>query len=416
MIDQKQDPTPIQVIAHDKNLVLTGGLAEKFPGQWTIRNVDDYRMLLSPERSSLGILQPDGMASLPILLFAKFLIGLHHSKWSGLVIVDTGYGLKKLYFSKGNLVFAGSSLMDDRLGEVIYREAQISLEELTRSAAQVTKAKKFGQVLLASGVFDQCQLWNALGRQVKQILRSVFMVDRVYFEIQEGLSLASSELVLSESTGDLLHEAGSYGAVFRGFLNNLSEESVAQLLVDARDLPPEFGPNTFLGDTLSLVAQFPNIQELLDASKLMDLYTVAALFQLVGLGLVKIVPEIEGVYSRGANFSQIRAKVDAYSFVLDAVRKAFREAGGVFPIGALKKFVEQSNPQGWPLFSVDDQGELSRECVFGLYRQTFDHPERFQIIERFLEAMIQFLIQVTGDSLNFSLATQIRQEYRSVST
>lgn len=416
MLDQKQDPALIQVIAQDKNLVLTGGLAEKFPGPWTIRNVDDHRIILSPEKASLGINHPDGMAGLPILLFAKFLVGLHHSKWSGLVAVDTGYGLKKLYFSKGNLVFAGSNLMDDRLGEVIYREAQISLEELTRSAAQVTKAKKFGQVLLASGVFDQWQLWNALGRQVKQILRSVFMVDRVYFEMQEGFSLASSELVLSESTGDLLNEVGSYGAVFRGFLSNLSEESVAQLLVDIRDLPPEYGPNTFLGDTLSLVAHFPNIQELLDASKLMDLYTVAALFQLVGLGLVKIVPENDGVFPRAANFSQIRAKVDAYSFVLGAVRKAFRDAGGAFPIGALKRFVEHRNPQGWPVFSLDEQGELSRDCVFGLYRQTFDHHERLQIIERDLEGMIQFLIQVTGDSLNFSLATQIRQEYRSVST
>ncbi len=416
MVDQKQDSSPIEVIAHDKNLILTGGLAEKFPGPWTIRSLDEYRMILSPERSSLGISQPDGMAGLPIILFTKFLIGLHHSKWSGLVIVDTGYGLKRLYFSKGDLVFAGSNLIDDRLGEVIYREAQISLEELTRSAAQVAKAKKFGQVLLASGVFDHSQLWNALGRQVKQILRSVFMVDRIYFEIQEGLSLAPSELVLSESTGDLLHEVGSYGAVFRGFLSKLSEESVTQLLVDVRDLPPEFGPNTFLGDTLSLVAQFPNVQELLDASKLMDLYTVAALFQLVGLGLVKIVPENEGIFSRGANFSQIRAKVDAYSFVLGAVRKAFRDAGGALPIGALKKFVEQRNPQGWPLLSVDEHGELSRDCVFGLYRQTFDHHERLQIIERELESMIQFLIQVTGDSLNFSLATQIRQEYRSVST
>jgi hypothetical protein len=416
MEEPTKHTTQVAVIAHDKDLILTGGLAEKFPGPWTTHALDDYRIVLSPETASTGITQPDGMAGLPILLFTKFLIGLYHSKWSGLVTVDTGYGLKRLYFSKGELVFAGSNLIDDRLGEVIYREAQISLDELTSSAAEVTKSRKFGQVLLASGAFDQCQLWDALGRQVKQILRSIFMVDRVYFEMKEGLALAPNELVLGESTGDLLHLAASYGVVFRSFLNKLTEESTIQLGLAPGEMPPEFGPGTFMGDMLVLISQFPNVQQLLDASKLVDLYTVATVFHLSGLGLIKVLPEMDDISPRGAYFSQVRAKVDAYSFVLGSVRKAFKDAGRELPVAGLKKFIENRNPYGWPMLSVDEHGELSRESMFGLYRQIYDHHERFQVIERDLEAMIQFLIQVTGDSLNFSLAMQIRQEYRSVST
>lgn len=406
----------ISVTVQGSSLVLSGSFVGSHPGAWTTQNLDGRRLLIAPESAHTGIATPAGVASLPILLFTNFLVGLNHAKWSGLVTADTGYGLKRLYFSKGELVFAGSNLIDDRLGEVIYREAKISLDELTKSAAQVTKMQKFGQILLASGAMTQIGLWDALGMQVKQILRSIFMVDHVYFEIQEGNSLASSELVLRPLTTDLLHGAASYGSAFRSFLGRLTEDSEARLMVSPDSLSPQYAASTFIGDTLQLIAQFPNVQKLLDASKLMDLYTVATLFHLSNTGIIKIAPEQEDARPRDVSFQGVRAKLDAYSFVLSSVRKAFQDAKIGWPITSLRELVAELNPEGWAMLSVEENGEVSRESVLGLYHQVFDHHERADVIARALESMIQFLLQITGDSLNFSLAMKIRQEYRSVST
>ncbi len=81
-------------------------------------------------------------------------------RWSGSVSVEDEWGQKKLYFRDGELVFARSNAMDHRLGEVMYRQGLISLDELTESAVQVTRTLKFGQVLLTRKFFEPCDLWT----------------------------------------------------------------------------------------------------------------------------------------------------------------------------------------------------------------------------------------------------------------
>src|SRR5690606_26109535 len=98
----------------------------------------------------------------------------------------------------GDIVFAASNVIDDRLGEVIYRQAKITLDELTTSAALVSKKQKFGQVLLNNRVFTNRHLWDALKCQVAEIIRSVFMVSDVYVELKEGKGLAPTEVIFED--------------------------------------------------------------------------------------------------------------------------------------------------------------------------------------------------------------------------
>ncbi|MFM9785948.1 hypothetical protein, partial [Streptomyces scabiei] len=70
-------------------------------------------------------------------VFKDFFLGLSASGFSGLLSVDTGYGIKRIFLEHGAVVFAGSNIIDDRLGEVMFREAKITLDALTDSATQV---------------------------------------------------------------------------------------------------------------------------------------------------------------------------------------------------------------------------------------------------------------------------------------
>jgi len=384
-------------------------------GGWTAHALDAKRILLTNEEGLTGMpTDPAGLASCPIEVFKDFLIGLHAASWSGVLSVDTGYGIKKVFLAHGEIVFAASNIIDDRLGEVIYREARISLDELTDSAAQVTKSRKFGQVLLSSGIFTNVKLWQALKLQVKQILRSLFMVDRVFFSMQEGTGLAPTEVVFSEPAGSLVLESYSYGCAFRVFLAKLRTESEAVLLVSKERAAKDFAPGTFIGDLVELIHEQTNIQMLLDTSKLIDTYTVAALFHLVNLGLCKVVPDVPVDQRTAAAVAPLKAKLDSYAYVLQSVRRGFTDAGQEFPAEDVQAFAASLNPEGFPSLFLDANAELGLSCINGVASQCVANPQRVAYFAVRVESLIQFLLQVAGDNLARSVASKIRQDYRSV--
>jgi len=405
---------PITVTPHTGGVLVTAGLFDEAGGSWSALALDDKRVLLQSDEGKAGMSGASaGLATCGVHVFRDFLVSLHHAGWSGSVSVDTGYGPKKVFFEKGAIAFAASTVIDDRLGEVIYREARISLDELTNSAAQVTKARKFGQVLIQSGIFTNVQLWDALKLQVRQILRSLFMIERVYFELQEGPGLAPTEVVFTESGLDLINECYSYGSAFRSFLGRLRSESSASVTATPEQMR-QFEPGTFIGDLLEMINAQPNVQELLNASKLTDNYTVSALMTLVNLGLCKVQPEVEGDRRVSAQAAPLKARLDGYGYVLGLVRKAFADAKRDFPHADLAGFVASLNPSGFPALFIDEQGGLPRDCVAGLTSQCNGNTARVGYYVVRIESLIQFLLQVAGDNLEFAVAKKIRQEYRSV--
>lgn len=406
----------LTVTVQNDGLVVQGTqVAEAGASKWIATALDDRRILLVTDEAKLLQAKASGVASCDAAVFKDFILGLFNAGWSGMLSVDTGYGIKRVYFSRGQIVFAASNIMDDRLGEVIYREAKISLDELTNSAAQVTKSRKFGQVLISSSIFTNVQLWQALKLQVKQILRSLFMVDRVYMEMQSGTGLAPTEVVFPETVTELVNESYSYGCAFREFLGKLRQESQVQLLVPKDKIPTEFQPGTFVGDLLELIAAQGGVQELLNASKLIDVYTVAALFHLVNLGLCRVTPDTDELRRTTPEMAPLKAKIDAYAYVQQQVRKAFTEASKEFPVGDCRAFAASLNPEGFPSLFLDAQAGLSRDCVSGIYSQCSANVARVHYFTVRIESLIQFLLQVAGDNLEFKAAGKIRQEYRSVS-
>jgi hypothetical protein len=413
---QREPERKISVRSDEGRLVVDGALGEGAATDWGGVALDAKKILLVSDDAKAALPPtPAGIGSGPVELFKDFLLALHGAGWSGMVSVDTGQGVKKIYFVDGNLAFAASNVIDDRLGEVIYREARISLDQLTDSAARVTKARKFGQVLIASGTFTNTQLWQALKLQVKQILRSLFMVDSVFWAMQEGKGgLAPTEVVFTESLPELVSECYAYGCGFRAFLARLTVETEVQLLGAKDQVAADHAEGTFTGDLLALIEAQPKIQDLLNASKLIDTYTVAALFHLVNLALCKVVPDADE--SRRAKAApKLKAKIDAYGYVLNAVKKAFSEAKAPFPVADVRDFASRLNPEGFPSIYLDADGNLGKDCVSGVYHQCAANAARAGYFTVRVESLIQFLLQVAGDNLAFDVAKRIRQDYRSVS-
>lgn len=412
----------LNVKIEDGALTIRGGELKVDPGSlggasWTAEAIDEKRLLLTlsegkapPTQGSLDFSCCSSEVCMDLLL------ALNQSGWSGLVTADTGMGVKKIYFSSGEIVFAGSNIMDDRLGEVIYREARITLDELTDSAAQVTKNRKFGQVLLATGIFNNVDLWNALKLQVQQIVRSVFMVDRVFIEMNSQAAPAPTEVQFDSGTEHLIADSFSFASSFRDFLSRLRAESEVVMLRPREEMLRLYKPGTFTGDLISMIAEQSNVQMLLNASKLIDTYTIAALINLVNQGLCTVKPAIESEKKSNASLAPLKGKIDAYGFVLQHVRKAFGEAKKPFPIDEVVDFAAALNTEGFQSLFVDQVGAIGRECISGILSQCQTNGARQRLFVRRIESLIKFLLQVAGDNLDFPVAKALRQEYRSITS
>lgn len=383
--------------------------------EWMARSVGGDKILL--ERANLTQVATSGMAHCSVELFSDFLMGLHQQLWSGTVIVDVGQGVKRLFFEQGRLVFAGSNIMDDRLGEIIYRQGMITLDQLTDSAVRVDKKTKFGQVLLNRRIFSTVDLSIALRAQVKEILRSVFMSSSVYFEFRDGENQAPTQVVFSEGTRALLLECMCYGAAFRDFMRDTTDDTAVMLSASSEESAPNFG-GTFLDDFVGLVREARTRKALVEASKLAPNGTLSYLMYLCHRGVCRVSPSDAGPSASGGRFegglSRLRAKIDAYTVLVPMVRKVFADNNVEFPIGDVTRFVSDLNPGEFVSLFLDEGCMLGTPSVRTIMAQSRHVPGRAEYFESRLESMIQFLLQVTGDLLPFSVAKALRASFREL--
>jgi hypothetical protein len=60
---------------------------------------------------------------------ADTLIGLQRSQKTGILTVESGNIVKKIYIKNGDMIFSASNQEEDRLGDVLLKEGRITLEQ-----------------------------------------------------------------------------------------------------------------------------------------------------------------------------------------------------------------------------------------------------------------------------------------------
>ncbi|MBP6217693.1 MAG: hypothetical protein KA436_03795 [Oligoflexales bacterium] len=338
-----------------------------------------------------------GTYRVPVPVFMDFLCGLNRRKWTGKIQVDNQRGRKSIYLIDGQVVFAESELFDDRLGGIAYREGIITLEELSRSAVQVTERRKFGQVLIQTNVFSNYGLWNSLKEQVRLILRSTFMVEVVGFSFEEGGQLPSTRVIFREGSLELIENAYMSGASFRSFHRQVDLNSQILILDDASDEQA----GTFLRDLLSIIGTGVSVAEFLERAKLEEVYALEALLKLVHLGFCRlegmkvfdsVVPEKNQFFKR---YFQV------YRGVLAETSAAFAVAQKPFPFDDLKRLASSLT------LYLKPTGELLEECENAFYFQSLEMPHRSEFLLMGVRSLIEFLLVLTSDILAPELSEMI---------
>jgi hypothetical protein len=248
----------------------------------------------------------------------------------------------------GRVTSANSQLIDDRLGEVIYREGRLTLDTFVDAAGKVTKQLRFGDLLIKSGIFTPLDLYDALASQSRAILTSLVFYPDVEVEFRPNASAPKLELPINETLGEMLDDTLAEFRYIQAFERAARERPRLELDEDAMHL----ANNDFHRDVVQLVRDEPDFNAIVDrTSRLSSPYTVRAIFELY----------LRGVIGDGWGFARGYLSEETASGLSQVVEEAN------FLLAELANAARMEEISGWENIVFGAGGVLSRELGAGHY-------------------------------------------------
>jgi hypothetical protein len=193
-------------------------------------------------------------ASLDLVSVVELVTIIVGAQLTGALVVQTAVGTRRLFFEEGRFHGSRSNLVEDRLGEVLWRSGKISLDQLMIAGESITKDKRIGRVLVELGYLDVGELRLSLRRQGRAVFeaaclddqgRATFLVgernDNPVAFFEEPEQMIDEALTLIEDRERTLAQLGDLDAPFEVITHdvpyNLSEAEAAlrQLAASAKE-------------------------------------------------------------------------------------------------------------------------------------------------------------------------------------
>ncbi|NTW59765.1 MAG: DnaJ domain-containing protein [Nitrospirae bacterium] len=115
--------------------------------------------------------------------------------------------VKKVYFKNGDIVFASSSLVEDRLGDRLLSTGKLTQAQFDASEEMVKQTgKKQGAILVELGFVKPQDLVNVVKDQVKRIILTLFSLRMGNYRFDEAPLPMVDIIPLQMSTGNLILE------------------------------------------------------------------------------------------------------------------------------------------------------------------------------------------------------------------
>lgn len=143
-----------------------------------------------------------GLSDTAMLLAKMFAQGS-----TGRVGFRRGDAEKVIHFDQGRPVFASSSEVRDRMGELLVREGKITAAQYERCQGMVAESgRRMGEILVDLGYMKRRELLPAVRRHVEDIIYSLFSWDRGTYHIAIDATPCAERIRLSRHPAALILE------------------------------------------------------------------------------------------------------------------------------------------------------------------------------------------------------------------
>ncbi len=277
------------------------------------------------------------------------------ASWRGEMHVFGPDATRVLAIDQGSLKHARSDHKDDRLGQVLYRNAILSKAQLDELVREVAPERRLGQLVLEKGFITQDVLFQQLQKQVEQIFFASLLA-------REG-----SYAFVSDDNADVpVHTVHLpvAGLLMEG-VQRIDEMALFRERIPHDDLVPEVQPRTSateIEETSQLVLAYADGERTIDVisreTGLGTFHTVKALYGLLQQGLVILRAK------RSIDASGVRKLVSDFNMVLRDIFMAVATYGGVDQTRSTLEAWISGSGYG-PIFGerVDEDGALEPETV-----------------------------------------------------
>ena len=208
---------------------------------------------------------------------------------TGTLIFAHDTAVKKVYFQKGDIIFASSNLDADRLGDYLLGIGKLTQAQFDASTELIKKTgKRQGTILVELGFISPQDLVAGVKTQVKQIILSLFSWRNGRYIFDDSPLPLSDIILLQMSTGNLIIEGVREldWQVVRKSLPPLKTvlrpASDPSHLFQCADLSPDQTA------VFSLVDGNKTMQELCTLSGQGDFNTLKAIYVLLSLRMVEV--------------------------------------------------------------------------------------------------------------------------------
>lgn len=132
---------------------------------------------------------------------------MYRQRITGRITFRRGHARKSVLFDKGRPVFASSTLAEDRLGALLYREGKISNTQHGEGYVRaIESGKRMGEMLVEMGYLKRRELLPTVRRHLEDLIYSLFAWDTGEYEIVEGGFAAGERIRISRHPAAMILE------------------------------------------------------------------------------------------------------------------------------------------------------------------------------------------------------------------
>ncbi len=219
------------------------------------------------------------MASVDSFPPADVLGLVHDARKSGLLAFGCGEIEKEIYLHRGEVIFATSNRIVDRLGECLLRAHVITLEQLKEAQRGWAPDVPLGKVLVERGFLTPRELWNGVKHQVEEIVRSLFAYTAGRIHFWEGTVQPDNIVRLSLPTRRLVVEGLERQEELLKFRSRLEDPQLRVLAVPDAGGEERAGNERAIFEALASESRFPALCERIGIDLLSGARTIQLLQQ-----------------------------------------------------------------------------------------------------------------------------------------
>jgi Flp pilus assembly protein TadD/DnaJ-domain-containing protein 1 len=218
--------------------------------------------------------------------------------------------VKKVYFKNGDIVFASSSLDEDRLGDCLLRTGKLTQAQFDASTEIIKQTgKKQGAILVELGFIKPQDLVNAVKDQVKRIILTLFPLRMGSYRFDEAPLPMADIIPLQMSAGNLILEG----------VTSLEWQAIRKALpVPTTIVRPATDPSTLFQDA-SLTDEQKTVFSFIDGKR-----SIEEICGLAGVGDFNAMKAVHLLLAlRMAEIGESKSESEM-AFAREAVREAVR--------------------------------------------------------------------------------------------